>query len=232
MIVGNDVLQQRSEAMARSFMLLGLAFGILVLIAGSFFIGSHQIMADIERQERINVALPLLRQVYEDLQNAETGQRGYLLTGNVSYLEPYNFAAQKVDADVANLKKFYANDPVMTDRLIEVKALTDEKFQEMANTIQLRQNDQFEAALAIVKTDLGKRDMDQLRRVLSGMIEPLRSTRKELASEIILKVDWARNWLLLMGLQLIIVVIAAVNRLLLLNRLNNVLIYRLEKKSK
>ena len=95
--------------------------------------------------------------------DAETGQRGYLLTGNKAYLEPYNNALVINKQDISSLRYMLASNPealIIIDRL--EKSFND-KLKELAITISLRQTQGFQAALKIVQTNEGKAYEDDIR---------------------------------------------------------------------
>jgi len=103
--------------------------------------------------------------------DAETGQRGYLLTGEDRYLQPYTAALDVIRDGLANLGELYRQDDRPDARLVRLKALIDEKLGELARTIELAKAGRRDEALALVKTDSGKAAMDRIRAVLTGLIE-------------------------------------------------------------
>jgi len=109
-------------------------------------------------------------QLYDDLLNAETGQRGYILTGQESYLAPYTMG-------INDYKKTYgallaiANDPGDHQQLYTINSLVQLKLSELAFTIYLRRTKGFAAADEIVNDNIGKNYMDKLRSIFSQMNE-------------------------------------------------------------
>lgn len=104
-----------------------------------------------------------------DLQDLETGQRGYLITGESAYLEPFETARQRFDDDVEALKNLVDDDPIQTAGVDRIDALAREKLEELDRTIQVRREDGFAAARAIVADDSGKATMDRIRREVDTM---------------------------------------------------------------
>ncbi|HIF06830.1 MAG TPA: hypothetical protein EYQ64_07705 [Gemmatimonadetes bacterium] len=102
------------------------------------------------------------------LQDAETGQRGYLLTGEESYLEPYRTGSAAITAEIASIRALTEN-PMQHANLDLLGPLVSAKFGELDQTIEVRRSIGFAAALAIVSTGRGKAVMDQIRSVLSTM---------------------------------------------------------------
>jgi PAS domain S-box-containing protein len=96
--------------------------------------------------------------------DAETGQRGFLLTGDRSYLEPYDQALPRVAPRFEALRKATADVPSAQRRLAEIEPLVREKLAEFAETIRRARTGEPEAALALVRSDVGKELMDEIRR--------------------------------------------------------------------
>src|ERR1700722_3352909 len=95
--------------------------------------------------------------------NAETGQRGYLITGNAFYLAPYYSAVQSVGSTESTLKSLIAGDSNMTSYFLELQPIISEKFVELNETIVLRQTQGFAAAQAAVSTNVGENYVNHIR---------------------------------------------------------------------
>ncbi len=105
------------------------------------------------------------------LVDAETGQRGFLLTGDETYLEPYRGAIRNVDHLIADLRNFTADNPNQQRHILELGPLIEKKLAELQRTIDLRKKEGLAAANAVVLTGEGKQWMDQIRGVLGHMQE-------------------------------------------------------------
>jgi len=101
--------------------------------------------------------------------DAETGTRGFVLSGEERYLEPYQGAIGQVDENLKDLRKLTADNSRQQQRLDALDPLIKEKFAVMQETIGLRKNKGFEAALKLVLSDRGKRKMDEARKVIGEM---------------------------------------------------------------
>jgi methyl-accepting chemotaxis protein len=101
------------------------------------------------------------------LKDAETGQRGYLITGEQRYLEPYHNAVSSLSQSVAKIRELTADNPDQQRRIAELEPLIAGKLQELKQTIDLRSESGFEAARKVVLTDQGKQVMDNIRVKLS-----------------------------------------------------------------
>ena len=107
-----------------------------------------------------------LRNVLIDLQDAETGQRGFIITGRESYLAPYRRAESQADQDLHQLDT--PAELVNRQALTRLTDLGRLKFAELAQTIALRRAGHLGAALAIVQSDRGQRYMNGVREVAAS----------------------------------------------------------------
>lgn len=114
---------------------------------------SHEVLNETER-------------VLSLAKDAETGQRGYLLTGDPRYLEPYNEAIADIEQSLDRLQRMTADNPRQQKALQDLRVTIKDKLTELQTTIDLRQRLGFEAALKVVKTDEGKDQMDQARSLV------------------------------------------------------------------
>ncbi|WP_218575131.1 CHASE3 domain-containing protein [Limnoglobus roseus] len=110
-----------------------------------------------------------LQDVLSLLKDAETGQRGYLLTGRDEYLEPYRAAVEKVPGRVEQLQVLTADNPDQQTRLAKMRARIDAKLGELREAVSARREKGQEAALAVVLDGRGKKMMDDLRTVADEM---------------------------------------------------------------
>ena len=113
--------------------------------------------------------LTALEDVLSTVKDAETGQRGYLLTGKDSYLDPYNAAVREIGSRLDRLQRLTIDNPSQQDRLGSLKQHIGAKLAELKQTIDLHQTQGQAAALAAVQTDRGKQDMDAIRDQVSAM---------------------------------------------------------------
>jgi methyl-accepting chemotaxis protein len=105
------------------------------------------------------------------LKDAETGQRGFLLTGEARYLEPYSAAVKTVDRSVHDLRQLTADNPNEQKRIATLQQLATGKLAELAETIALRRDSGERAAVQVVLTDRGKNLMDGIRQATAEMDE-------------------------------------------------------------
>jgi signal transduction histidine kinase/CheY-like chemotaxis protein/CHASE3 domain sensor protein len=104
-------------------------------------------------------------------QDAETGQRGFLLTANDKYLEPYNTALAAISSEISNITRLTSDNPIQQTKIAALRVHIDAKLAELKETIDLRRSEGVAAALAVVTTDRGKVEMDAIRTQLSAMAQ-------------------------------------------------------------
>ena len=111
-----------------------------------------------------------LASILSSLKDAETGQRGFVITGEERYLEPDDAAMARVHRQIALMRQLTIDNPSQTQRIDALLPLVDDKFAELLETIDLRRTSGFEAARDVVATDAGKRIMDDIRVLVSEMV--------------------------------------------------------------
>jgi signal transduction histidine kinase len=110
-----------------------------------------------------------LAQILTLAQGAESGQRGYLLTGDANYLAPYDAAVRQMPETLDRAVALVSDNPQQQQALGQLRALIDDKLEELRSTVEARKADRAEAALAIVNSDEGRRSMDEIRALLTTM---------------------------------------------------------------
>ncbi|WP_394558903.1 CHASE3 domain-containing protein [Aquipseudomonas alcaligenes] len=134
---------------------------------------THEVVA------QLNTLLSLVK-------DAETGQRGYLITGSDQYLEPYAAALPRVDGELGSLRQLTIDNPEQQRRLAQLRPLVERRLQSLASTIDLRRQQGLEAARQQVLTDQGKQLMDQIRTLVGEMVvdeQSLQAKRDQAATE-------------------------------------------------
>jgi signal transduction histidine kinase/ActR/RegA family two-component response regulator/HPt (histidine-containing phosphotransfer) domain-containing protein len=121
---------------------------------------------DEDHSRQLLERLEVLRSVTTD---AESGQRGFVLTGDRGYLDAYERGAAAVPTLVPQIREMLRSDPDQLARFEEIIPHVDAKFRLLRRTLELRTRDGFEAARAAVATGQGKAEMDQIREGLGVM---------------------------------------------------------------
>jgi CHASE3 domain sensor protein len=110
-----------------------------------------------------------LREVWSDIQDAETGQRGFLLTQQKAFLEPYTTAATRIPLRFDLIRELVANKPIQREHLAQLQTLVKDKLDFTRQSISLEENGRHEEALALVNSGYGRNKMDDIRRVVADM---------------------------------------------------------------
>jgi len=103
------------------------------------------------------------------IKDAETGQRGYLYTGEPRYLDPYSESVRKVEPAIANLQQLTGDNPSQQARIATLRDLSHKKIDELALTIADYHSGKQNEARQLVLSDEGKMEMDKIRSVLAQM---------------------------------------------------------------
>jgi len=149
----------------------GFAITVLALVAigvsgfrsASLLIANDQLVAHTQ-QVRFELA-----ELLSEMVNAETGQRGFVITAQEEFLEPYAAALRAIDRLYADTRQLTIDNPNETRRLDALRPLIDRKLTELKARIELRRSVSFEAAAASIARGEGKRLMDEIRAIVHEM---------------------------------------------------------------
>jgi len=157
---------------------------LLILLVANALITRRQLAVQVANQSRvehIQQVLIALNQTQSLVKDAETGQRGYLYTGELKYLDPYNQALTQLDPQLNLLQQMFKN-PAKLAEVAQLRTLTQAKLAELAETIRLYNSGDPDAARALVLSDRGRLIMVQIDNLI-GKIQlqetTLESTRSE-----------------------------------------------------
>ena len=112
-----------------------------------------------------------IQSVFSLLQDAETGQRGYVITGEERFLEPYDRATEQLDDQMAALSHLFDDDDAQAADFALLQTLAVRKTQEMERVIDTRDSQGAEAGIALVASGRGKAIMDDVRTVVARMVD-------------------------------------------------------------
>jgi CHASE3 domain sensor protein len=142
-----------------------------VLVAGSValsLVSTRTIAAADSRAAHAQQTVMIINQLLATVNEAETAQRGYLLTHDDKYLAPYEAARPRYREELTALARQYAGEPADEALVRRVSLLCDQRFAEIARTIRLRREHGIAPALNVVESDEGWRVMNDLRNALRG----------------------------------------------------------------
>jgi diguanylate cyclase (GGDEF)-like protein len=143
----------------------------------------RQVGALRDAQEAINAQILELRNVMNAVVDTETGQRGYLLTGDDDYLQPYRNGRRNFGIALGRLNEMLRADPATLSKIAELENIAGAKEAELARTLQLRESGDGDGALAMIKTGEGRRLMVAFREGATALVLQLRAARTALGAE-------------------------------------------------
>jgi CheY-like chemotaxis protein/CHASE3 domain sensor protein len=159
---------------------IGLAAVILFfVVSGALSYWNTKILSRdallVTHTHEVITALGTLESLMKD---TETGQRGYVITGDEKYLTPYQAGVDHIGDVLADIERMTRDNPRQQERLPAIKAHIKKKLDELDETIELRRARGFEEARAVVLTDRGKGEMDIIRSKIGEMKEIEAGLRK------------------------------------------------------
>lgn len=177
------------------FILFGMGF--------STYKNWSQMREDLEQGLHARTRLLATTELISRLKDAETGQRGYLLTGSTEYLSPYSAAIAAIPGLIDEVSNSTGGDPELVKDARLLKQYSEGKLAELAYTISVRKEQGLDAAIQVVRTDEGKITMDSIRTVGADMVnrefEMLKARRTAITDA-----TFRNFWLTAMGLGILL----------------------------
>jgi signal transduction histidine kinase len=159
-----SLLRPRHRILA--WLVVGVLIAVGIVITSEL---SHQRLRDAnEIITRSMERQSVLSELLGALLDAESAERGYLLTNDEKYLSPYQQAAGNIDTSLKRLRELHGRDSDGEPHH-ELTRLVGEKLGELNATIQLFQKGGATQAIDLVRTDLGKHTMDRIREIALTM---------------------------------------------------------------
>lgn len=198
---------------------IGTGFGLcgllMLVLAG---VGYRSTSTSLERARWVahsEQVLGDLSRLLSDLQDAETGNRGYIITGLENFLEPYKAGIAQVEEHRKSLLTLTADNPKHQRRLTDLEPLIRTRLAVLQRGIDARRTKTFEAAQAIIMTGEGQKDMDEIRRRIQEMTdeeEGLLKKREAEAAESASFTYWSLGLVTLVGVVLTVIIGVSVSR--------------------
>ncbi len=150
---------------------LPLALLAVVLLVGANEAGFRRSQKAADALARSHATRAALDQLLQSMLNAETGQRGYLLTQDERYLQPYKVALTSINSHLETLRATQGD--ALEDRadFAQLSQAISRRLSEMELTIKLRRQDNDDAWRFVLSTDVGQEDMEAVRALASRMTE-------------------------------------------------------------
>ncbi|HEV2677929.1 MAG TPA: CHASE3 domain-containing protein [Aliidongia sp.] len=164
-------------AKANAMVLAGLVALVAIIALVSY---DHALRFEAARDaaRHSRIVVDAVQDLRSAVQAAETGQRGYLLTGREEYLAPYHGALTDIAVLQGRLSQLIGNEPAQQKRVEALTQAIQEKLSEIAHTIELRTSYGVDASLHAVDTDIGLRAMERIMALL-GEMQSVESARME-----------------------------------------------------
>ncbi len=139
------------------------------------------------------------------LQDAETGQRGFIITGDDAYLAPFKSAEQELSEALTGLGRLVSDNADQQIEIANLQQLADGKLSELQQTIMTRRNEGLEPARLKVISSTGKETMDRIRSVAGAM----RTTEHRLLEARLSSARWAEQLMVLVAVICVALSLAA-----------------------
>jgi CheY-like chemotaxis protein len=160
--------------------LLNLGFALAMLLFASLgwlvYLNMDAARQSDYWENHTHVVINELDSVLLALVDAETGQRGYLITGSPDYLEPYSAALGRITDLQLSLRSLTRDNPQQQQRLEKLAPVINKKLAELKETIEAREHQGQQAASRLVLSHVGKKTMDEIRR----LVEVAKSQERQL----------------------------------------------------
>jgi PAS domain S-box-containing protein len=160
--------------MKRSKSIVGIAVGvssIVLVVAGIIAHRSVQVLADtsdeIVRSKELELSFERL---LSSLRDAETGQRGYIVTGSEAYLFPYDNALREIDGRLRTVEARMEARNGPDEQMEAVRGLVKLKLDELARTIELYRSGDRDEAIALVRSNEGQNVMTAIRALVGERV--------------------------------------------------------------
>lgn len=164
--------------MAISLPLALLAACILIMINET---GYNRSVAALDGMAQVQETRAAVNRLLQHMLDAETGQRGYLLTGEAGYLKPYENATAVINENLNLLRTLYMGQPEELKIFAELSRSVQRKLSEMDVSVRLRKKDSDDAWKFVLTTDVGKEQMEAIRTQSSLLLD--RTVQRQAAGE-------------------------------------------------
>ncbi|GMW01418.1 MAG: hypothetical protein AMXMBFR84_25550 [Candidatus Hydrogenedentota bacterium] len=139
---------------------------LLIAVLGVSLWGSYRAYNDFESARHTKNVLLALNDLLKTLVDAETSQRGFIITGSDRYIERYTLSLERLEPQIELLRDLITGNAQQEAQLAALEPLIREKLAEMSETVATMRSTGFDAARGIVLTDRGKTTMDQIRQII------------------------------------------------------------------
>jgi CHASE3 domain sensor protein len=170
---------------APALLMLALTIALIFVSERNY----HKVMSSVNERRIARDHLDVTESLQVALLNAETGQRGYLLTGNQDYLKPLNMARAELPKLQSRITTMLSTRPGQQKQVNEITALIFDNFTELDRTVKLVSQGRRDEALAIVNQNSGREVMDHIRQKIAALTEDMSAELE------VVRLDWERDML-------------------------------------
>jgi CheY-like chemotaxis protein len=169
--MNDPIRRSRQTRWTDSGLFLGLVAMLAFFVASGVvsYLNTRTLRNDAKLVTHSIEVLSVLADILSLAKDAETGQRGYVITGDQRYLEPHTAAVDRLDQRVSEVQRLTQDNPAQQAHIEPLREHIDDKLHELADTIELRRTKGFDAARDVVITDRGKAAMDAIREEIDAM---------------------------------------------------------------
>ena len=161
-----------------------LSFVLMAMIGVAAYRSINTLSNTSQMVAHTHLVLDRLAEVLNVLQDAEIGGRGYIITGDESFLQPYQNAETKVVTVVNDLRALIADNPAQQKRLSQAEPIVMAKLSLTKRYIEMRKAREIETVTKLVQAGEGQRLMDDLRRIFGEMEQEERILLKQRAGQV------------------------------------------------
>lgn len=144
----------------------GLSLLLVIISAIASYISIHNLLSNAEKVDQNSNVVWKLESIISTVKDAETGQRGFLLSGDDLFLQPYYGADQKVFSTIEEINRLTSTDPVQQQHVMRLKSAVTTRLKRLE---QLITEKRIGKTITIAQLKQGKAEMDALRLVISNM---------------------------------------------------------------
>ena len=182
-----DEIERESLPRRLKITAVALACALAALVVATVLFARQSALVRVATAEEmaLNDWQAQLQSVLVYLIDAETGQRGYLLTGDARYLAPYNAAIHEIPLSLDALRAVPISDPSLAGHLRDIAQAASSKIAELTETIRLREAGAMLDALALMRTDAGRKNMVRIRGDVKAVSDIVAVHREAMSERVI-----------------------------------------------
>lgn len=165
--------QRSPDAHLPKWLIVGAVFSVFALGLGVALdvYNTLRYSRDAEWVTHTHKAITGLEHILSLAKDAETGQRGFVLTGELPYLEPYNTAVREINQQIDSLQQLTEDNATQQARVPKLRELVQARLNRLAQGIDLRKKGDFNSAQQYIRSGEGKQQMDALRSFVAEMTQ-------------------------------------------------------------